>query len=96
MSTPPSLDRGTAIRIRAEIRDSNDALSNPDSITCQILNPAGTTYLSATSMTLSSVGVYLFDKQTSETDASGLYTVIIRATTNSLTSLLREDGFTLE
>lgn len=96
MYAAPNLDRGTAVRIRAEIRNSQDVLANPDSITCQILSPTGSTYMTATSMTNSSTGVFLLDKQTLEADPTGLYTVIIRATSNSLTSLLRGDGFVLE
>ena len=96
MSAPPLVDRGTALRIRTEIRDANDALSNPDTITCEIIGPSGSTYSSATAMTNSSTGVFLFEKQTSESDPTGIYTIIVRATSNNLTSLVREDGFTLE
>ena len=96
MNAAPLLDRGTVIRIRTEIRDTNDALANTDTITCQIMGPTGGSYMAATGMTNSSTGVYLIDKQTLEADPTGLYTVIIRATSNSLTSLLKEDGFTLE
>jgi hypothetical protein len=47
-------------------------------------------------MTNSSAGVYLLDRQTSESDPTGIYEIIIRATSASLTSLLREKGFVLE
>lgn len=96
MSTPPLLDRGTTVRIRVEIRDPSDVLANPDAITCEILNPSGSTYSAATAMTNSSTGVFLLDQQTLENDATGIYTLVIRSTVNSFTSLLRDDGFTLE
>jgi hypothetical protein len=96
MYAAPNLDRGTAVRIRAEIRDANDVLANPDTVSCQILSPTGTSYTAALGMTNSSMGVFLLDKQTAESDPTGLYTVIIRATSQSLTSLLKGDGFVLE
>jgi hypothetical protein len=96
MYAAPNLDRGTAVRIKVEIRDANDVLANPDTVSCQILGPTGTSYSAAAGMANSSTGVYFLDKQTSEIDSTGLYTVIIRATSNSLTSLLRGDGFVLE
>jgi uncharacterized protein YfaS (alpha-2-macroglobulin family) len=92
----PSLDRGTAVRIETQIRDWSETLVDPDTITCQIISPTGSTYMTATAMTTSSTGVFLIDKQTQENDPTGLYTIVIRATSASLTSLLREDGFTLE
>lgn len=96
MASIALLDRGTAVRIRAELRDATGALANPDTITCEIVGPSGGTYMTATAMTNSSAGVYLLDKQTLESDPTGIYEVVIRATTNSLTSLLRQDSFTLE
>jgi len=91
-----TVDRGTAIRIEAQTRNSANVLIDPATITCQIIGPTGSSYFSQTAMTNSSTGVYLLDVQTSESDAAGLYEVIIRATSNSLTSLLRTDGFRLE
>lgn len=92
----PSLDRGTAVRIEADIRNAAGTLANPDTITCQIFNPSGATYLAQTAMTNSSAGVFLIDVQTSESDPSGLYSVTIRATLNSLTTLLNDQAFRLD
>jgi hypothetical protein len=92
----PILDRGTAVRIQVEIRNQLDALTNPDTITCEILGPTGSTYSSALGMTNSSTGVFLLDKQTAESDPTGFYQVVIRSTYNSLTTLLKQDGFSLE
>lgn len=96
MAAPPTLDRGTTLRVTAETRNAAGTLTNAASITCEIIGPTGTTYMAATSMTNSSAGVYLFDRQTAEADPSGMYEIIIRATSDSLTSLLREYGFKLE
>jgi len=96
MSAPPTLDRGTAIRITAEIRDAAGLLTDPATITTQIVGPTGTTYLAQTQMTNSSVGIFILDRQIGESDPTGMYEIIIRATSASLTSLLRENGFMLE
>lgn len=95
MAAPSILDRGTTVRIQAEIRNAANVLTNPDTITVQILDPSAADYQSTTAMTNSSTGVYLFDKQTDESDTAGIYEIIIRATSASLTSLIREKGFQL-
>jgi len=92
----PTIDRGTTVRVQAEVRNAANVLTNPASITCEIIGPTGTTYMAATSMTNSSAGVYLFDRQTAENDPTGIYDIVIRATSASLTSLLKEKGFVLE
>lgn len=96
MGAPAQLDRGTTVRIQVDLRNVSDVLTNADTVSCEIIGPTGTTYMSATAMTNSSAGVYLFDRQTSESDPTGPYEVIIRATSASLTSLLREEAFRLE
>jgi uncharacterized protein YfaS (alpha-2-macroglobulin family) len=96
MAAIAKLDRGTAVRVTTETRDASGILTNPTTITCEIIGPSGTTYSAQTAMTNSSTGVYLLDKQTAESDPIGIYEVVIRATTNSMTSLVRQDSFTLE
>lgn len=92
----PTLDRGTALRITVNIKDGAGTLTNPGTITCEIMGPTGATYTAAAQMTNSSTGVYLLDVQTAVSDTTGLYEIIVRATSNSLTSLFRDTGFKLE
>ena len=93
---PATLDRGTTVRITAEVRNAANTLADPATITCELIGPTGGTYLAATAMTNSSVGVFLLDRQTAESDPQGLYEAIIRATSAGLVSLLRVEAFKLE
>lgn len=93
---PSTLDRGTTVRLEAHVRNAAGELENPASITAEIIGPSGSSYSGPTSMTNSSTGVFLLDKQTQESDPTGMYEIIIRATSGGFTTLLRQDSFKLE
>jgi len=92
----PTVDRGTALRIQATVKDFSGVLTSPSEVKCEIIAPTGGVYLTSTTMTTSSTGIYLIDKQTAESDTPGLYEVVVRATNASFTSLNRDYGFQLE
>lgn len=93
---PATLDRGTTVRIEAQVRDYANALATPATITAEILSPTGTSFSGPSGMTVSSTGVYLLDVQTSESGPTGMYQIVIRVTSGGFITLLKENGFMLE
>lgn len=84
---------GDAIRIEAEIRDSDDNLMTPDSVKVTITNPAGTAEVTETAMTPSSTGLYYYIWQSATSDPTGAYRVKVAAVYGSYTALVNPSLF---
>lgn len=94
MSVIDTYNRGTAIRFTADVVDQDD---NPLAVTPKITitNPDNVVKVSAQNMTQIYVGSYYYIWQSVVTDAQGLYTVTISATTGGYTGLVDKKLFYL-
>ena len=75
--------RGTTVRIKATIRDIDDTLTDPVTITVTITDPDGTVRVNDVAMTNTggSTGLYHYDWQTSSTEVIGIPMTKVTATT---------------
>jgi len=76
--------KGTTIRIKATIRDIDDALADPVTITITITNPDGAVRVDAAAMTNTggSTGLYHYDWQVLATEVNGVPMIKVTATTS--------------
>lgn len=87
---------GDAIRIEAEIRDSDGDLMTPDtSVKVTITDPDGTAKATNQDMTASSTGVYYYVWQSSSTDTLGAYNAKVVAIDGSYTAVVNPALFSL-
>jgi len=88
---------GDAIRIEAELRDSDDALIDPDTSTkITIVDPISTVKVNAQDMTRESEGIYYYIWQSLTTDTLGVYRVKVVAVNGSYTALTNPRLFELK
>ncbi|MFP4052226.1 MAG: hypothetical protein ACLFVB_10865 [Thermoplasmata archaeon] len=91
------IERGTTYRIEAEVKDANDTITDPDQsdgeyqITITIEDASdGDVEIDEETMNRSSEGKFYYDWETSSTDETGQYFVIVSAVISDKTVLNRD------
>lgn len=77
--------RGNCIRLKATIRDVDNALFDPDTSVVVSVESGGTDYLTDQAMTKLSTGVYYYDWQTDADDVTGIYNMEVVSVDGSKT-----------
>jgi hypothetical protein len=70
---------GTAVRITAEMRDSDNNLTDVSSAVVTVYDPTETAKVTEAAMSKESTGVYYYVWQSSEDDAEGLYSPKVKS-----------------
>lgn len=83
---------GTSIKITSTIRDSDDALLDPDSVVITIQEGDTTPVVSEVAMTQESTGVYYYNYQSATDTPAGRYKTKVKAVSGSYTSIKEETG----
>ena len=89
-------DRGTAIYLKATLKDVTGALVDPTSITISIADSAGAAKVTDAAMTKTLLGEYFYIWQSAEVDPVGGCTVTIKAVKDGYTSINKAVPFGLE
>ena len=89
-------DRGTAIYLKATLKDVTGALVDPTSVTVSITDSAGTAKVTDQAMTKVLLGEYFYVWQSAEADPAGGCTVKIKAVKDGYTSINKSVPFGLE
>lgn len=89
-------DKGTAIYILAHMYNVSAELTDPSPVTVSIHDPSGTAKKTDQAMSKIETGKYCYVWQSSGTDATGKYTVTIKATKDTYISINKLILFELE
>jgi hypothetical protein len=92
----PRKDRGTAIYIFTLLKNTDETLVDPDSISCTVYDPNGVAKVENQAMTKKETGKYFHIWQSNETDAAGDYTVKFKAVKDNYTSIEKCILFSLQ